>query len=185
MADRVWTRFARLRHERGEMTLISLLVVVPIAIVIFAAVLRLYDVSRNAEDRSNSRVNSLIDQKNALERMSRELRDSVALKYVSSEVIDAQISAGGRWARWDCSGSSCKRYEGPSQGVFDKGPAILLTGVRSADFEFYSDDGNGNLQPNFIDPTYVTVSVRVNVKGASNPVVLDDGFNLRNLTAPE
>jgi hypothetical protein len=184
MADRRRTRFARLRDERGEMTLISMLVVIPIAIVIFAAVVRLYDVSSDAQERSNSRVHSLIDQKNALERMSRELRDSVALKYQTSEVIDAQIASGGRWVRWDCSGSSCKRSEGPSQGVFDKGPAVLLTGVRAAEFQFYSDDGNG-LQPNFVDPTYVTVTLRVSVKGADNPIVLNDGFNLRNLTVPE
>ena len=45
-------------------------------------------------------------------------------------------------------------------------------------------NSGGSLLPDYVNPTYVTVTLRVTAKGASNPIVLNDGFNLRNLTTP-
>lgn len=170
------------RDERG-FSLIEILAVLPLMLLTFFAVFQLYEVSVREQSRGDARVRSIVGQKNGLERISRELRDSVAVKYQNSEVIDAQISSGGRWLRYDCSGTSCKRYEGPSQGTFDTGPVTLISNVQSAEFHTLTNSG-GSLVPDYVNPTYVTVTLRVTAKDANNPIVLNDGFNLRNLTTP-
>jgi hypothetical protein len=172
------------RREQGAVGLIELLVAIPLMMAVFAATLGIYDFSAREQGRGEGRVRALIDQKNGLERISRELRDAAAVEYQTSEIVDAQIVAGGRWLRYDCSGTACKRSEGPSQGSFDKGPEVVITGVQSAEFQLLAQEPGLGLQPNYIDPTYVQVTLRVSVKGANNPIVLDDGFNLRNLTTP-
>ena len=171
-----------LRDERG-FSLVEILAVLPLMLLVFFAIFQLYNVSVREQSRGDARVRGIINQKNGLERISRELRDSVAVKYQNSEVIDAQISSGGRWLRYDCSGTSCKRYEGPAQGSFDTGPIPTITDLQSAEFQTLSNSG-GTLVPDFVNPTYVTVTLRVKVKDATNPIVLSDGFNLRNLTNP-
>jgi competence protein ComGC len=174
--------WSALRKESGFM-LVEMLAVIPLMLLVFFGVYQLYEVSVNQQSRGEARVRSIIEQKNGLERMSRELRDSFAVRYQTSEILDAQMASGGRWLRYDCSGTSCRRSEGPSQGVFDKGPVTVISGVQSAEFQTLSSNG-GSFQPDFVNPTYVTVTLRVSVKGASNPIVLNDGFNLRNLTNP-
>jgi hypothetical protein len=174
---------ACLREERGVASLAELISVIPIMLIVLGSVLGLYSLAVRQQDRTDARVRSLIDQKNGLERISRELRDAVALRYQTSEIVDAQISSGGRWLRYDCSGTACKRYEGPSEGVFDRGPVTLVDDVRSAEFELLANSATG-FQPDYVNPTYVSVRLRVNVRGAENPIVLEDGFNLRNLTRP-
>jgi hypothetical protein len=173
-----------LREEEGALGLTELLVAIPLMLTIFATTLGLYNFSVGDQTRVEGRVRSLIDQKNGLEQISRELRDSFAVEYQTSEIVDAQISSGGRWLRYDCSGSACKRSEGPSQGVFDSGPEVVISNVQSADFQLLADVPGVGFEPNYVDPTYVTITLRVGVKGANNPIVLDDGFNLRNLTTP-
>jgi len=151
---------------------------------VFVATVGLYDISVREQANSESRVRALIGHKNALERMTRELRDAVAVRYNSSEVLDAQISAAGRWVRYDCSGSTCRRAEGPSQGVFDGEPKPVVADVHSADFQLFSNVPGVGLQPDYINPSYVQITLKVRVRGAENPITLSDGFNLRNLTRP-
>jgi Tfp pilus assembly protein PilW len=171
-----------LREERGMLSLMELLVAIPIMLAVLAASLGLYDLAVRSGSRDASRVRALIDQSGGMERMSRELRSAIAVRYKTSEIIDAQLASTKRWVRYDCSAGSCKRYEGPSEGVFDKGPDSIIPGVESAEFALFADVPGAGLQPNYIDPTYVTVTVRVNAKGSSNPIVLNDGFNLRNFS---
>jgi Tfp pilus assembly protein PilW len=183
MPHRVFRHVQAVLREESGFSLIELLAVIPLMLLVFFTVFNLYDVSVREQDRGESRVRSLVQQKNGLERMSRELRDAFAVKYQTSEIIDAQMASGGRWLRYDCSGTTCRRSEGPTQGTFDKGPVTMISGVQSAEFQTLSSVG-GTFQPDFVNPTYVTVTLRVSVKGANNPIVLNDGFNLRNLTNP-
>jgi hypothetical protein len=184
MANRVLSRArALLRDERGVLTLAELLAVIPLMLVVLIGVFNLYRVSVREQDRGDARVRSLVEQKNGLERMSRELRDATAVKYKTSEIVDAQMTTNGRWLRYDCSAGSCKRSEGPGEGLVDKGPYVIIPGVQSAEFQTLAAT-NGTFQPDFVNPTYVTVTLRVTVKDAKNPIVLNDGFNLRNLTTP-
>ena len=171
-----------LRDERG-FTLVEILAAVPLMLIIFFAVFQLYEVAVREQSRGDARVRGIVQQKNGLERMSRELRDSVAVRYRSSEVIDAQISTGGNWVRYDCSGTTCRRSQGPNESTYTQGPVTLIDGVHSAEFHTLSNSA-GTLVPDFVNPTYVSVTLRVSVKDAKNPIVLSDGFNLRNLTTP-
>jgi hypothetical protein len=172
-----------IRDERG-FTLTELLAAIPLMLMIFFATFQLYEVAVREQDRGDSRVRSIVQQKNGLEKISRELRDSVALEYQTSDIMDAQISSGGPWVHYDCSGTTCRRWQGATQGALTTGPVTVVSNVLSAEFHTYANSG-GALIPDYVNPTYVTVTLRVTAKGASNPIVLNDGFNLRNLTTPE
>ena len=170
------------RDERGVMTLTELLVAIPIMLAVFGATLGLYNLSVSSQSRDEGRTRGLVNEKNGMERMSRELRTAIAVRYLNQEVIDAQLASTKRWVRYDCSGTSCKRYEGPSQGQFDTGPAAVVNNVQQADFQLLSTAAGNGLQPDYVNPTYMVVTVQIGVKGYSNPIALNDGFNLRNLT---
>jgi hypothetical protein len=183
MAQRAWKHSRSiLLDQRGVMSLIELLVADPITLAVFGATLGLYDLAVRSQSRHENRVRALIDQKNGLERMSRELRTAISVKYQTNEIVDAQLSPSKRWVRYDCSPGSCKRSEGPSQGVFDKGPVVTVPNVLGADFQMLADAPPLGLQPNYVNPSYMTVTLRVTAKGSNNPIVLNDGFDLRNLT---
>jgi Tfp pilus assembly protein PilW len=178
-ARRRWRSFVL--QERGATTLVELLVVIPMMMAVIGATLGLYDFSVKDQARTEDRAHALIDQKNGMEKMSRELRTAISVKYQTSEIVDAQLASTKRWVRYDCSAGSCKRSEGPTQGSFTAGPVTVVDSVQSADFQLLAENA-GALEPNYIDPTYVTITLRVAVPGATNPIVLNDGFNLRNLT---
>jgi Tfp pilus assembly protein PilW len=171
-----------IRDERG-FTLVELLAAIPLMLMIFFATFQLYEVAVREQNRGDARVRSIVQQKNGLEKISRELRDSVALEYQTSGIMDAQISSGGPWVHYDCSGTTCRRWQGATQGALTTGPVTVVSNVLSAEFHTYSNS-DGTLVPDYVNPTYVTVTLRVTAKGASNPIVLNDGFNLRNLTTP-
>jgi hypothetical protein len=171
-----------LRDERGALNLTELLVAIPVMLAVFAATLGMYNLAVRSQSRDEGRTRGLVEQKNGMEKMSRELRTAVAIRYLSQEVVDAQLAATKRWVRYDCSGTTCKRSEGPNEGQFDMGPAPVISNVQSADFQLLSTAAGAGLQPDYVNPTYMVVTVQVSVQGYSNPIALNDGFNLRNLT---
>src|SRR2546426_6306231 len=142
------------RDQRGVMNLTELLVAVPIMLAVFGATIGLYDLSVRSQSRDESRIRALIDQKNGLERMSRELRAAISVKYQTNEIVDAQLTPSKRWVRYDCSTQSCKRSEGPSQGVFDSGPIVTIPNVLSVDFQLWSDVPPSGLHSDYINPSY-------------------------------
>lgn len=183
MLKRAWMHGSSfLRDERGMLTLTELLVSIPIMLAVFGATLYLYDVSVHSQQRTEKRAQSLVHQKNGLERMSRELRTAIALKYQTSEIVDAQLARTNLWVRYDCSTGQCSRYEGSSQGSWTSGPVPVVKGVQFADFQLLADAPPAGLQPNYVSPTYVVITLKVTVSGSRSPIVLNDGFNLRNLT---
>lgn len=183
MTNHVIKRVSSLMRDERGFTLTELLAAIPLMLMIFFATFQLYEVAVHEQDRGDARVRGIVQQKNGLERISRELRDSVALEYQTSEIMDAQMSSGGPWVHYDCSGTTCKRWQGATQGALTTGPVTVVSNVLSAEFHTYSNSG-GTLLPDYVNPTYVTVTLRVTAKGATNPIVLNDGFNLRNLTTP-
>jgi hypothetical protein len=168
------------RHERGEITLAELLVAAPIALILLTATLMLHLASGREEQRTDSRVQSLMQQRQGLERMTRELREASSITPTSSGVVNAvawlRPPGGGasveRDLRYDCSHGSCERREGPAGG--DLGPPVVVVpDVLNADvFDF---------QPDLVNPNYVTITLEIAVAGASNPISLQDGVALRNL----
>ena len=85
--------------------------------------------------------------------------------------------------------SSCGDSDpGPNPGAISVGgtyqtAVTLVSNVHSAEFQTLANR-SGVLVPDYINPTYVNVTLRVSVKSAKNPIVISDGFNLRNLTTP-
>lgn len=182
MLKRAWSRGARLLcDERGMLNLPELLVAVPLMLAVFGATLGMYSITVRSQTRNESRVRTIIDQQVGMERMSRELRTATSVRYQTSEIVDAQLARNSRWVRYDCSSNSCRRSEGPTEGVFDQGPVVLVNSVEFAEFQLLVNAGNGDFQPNYVSPDYMVMKVRATVEGASNPIVLNDGFNLRNL----
>ena len=172
----------RLRSERG-MNLVELLVVIPMLAVVLMGIYALYNVGAKSQQDTNNRVRSMIQQQNGLERISREMRQATAITPVSSQIIDGTTwvrpSGGGasvqRRVRYDCSTGTCQRWEGAVGGSLTSGPVTVITDVQNADVF--------SLEPNSVDPTYVVTRVEVSVKNAGNPITLDGGFALRNLSS--
>jgi hypothetical protein len=168
------------RHERGEVSLAELLVAAPIALILLTATLMLHLVSGREEQRTDNRVESLMEQRLGLERMTRELRQATSITPTSSDVVDAvawlRPPGGGasvqRAVRYDCSHGDCERREGPVGGNLGS-PLVLVPDLVNADvFDF---------QPDLVNPTYVTVTLEIAVTGVNNPISMHDGVALRNI----
>jgi hypothetical protein len=168
-----------IRSERG-LGLVELLVVIPMMTVVLLGIYALYNVGAKSEETSSNRVQTLLREQNGLERMTREMRQAVSFTPVSSQVLDAityvRPAAGGasqrRHVRYACQGGACTRYEG-DEGGGSLGPGeVVISNVQNPDVFFFSPDS--------VNPTYVTVKLEVTTKGATNPIVLDGGFALRN-----
>jgi type II secretory pathway pseudopilin PulG len=166
------------RSESGY-GLVELLVVVPMVAVVLVGIYALYNVGVKSEQRSSSRVETLLRQQNGLERMTREMRQAVSFTPVSSQVLDAvtyvRPPGGGasvqKRVRYACQDGACKRFEGDVGGSLGPG-AVVIANVQNPDVFFFSPDN--------VNPTYVSVKLEVTTKGANNPIVLDGGFALRN-----
>jgi prepilin-type N-terminal cleavage/methylation domain-containing protein len=166
--------------ERG-FNLVELLVVIPMVSVVLLGMYALYNVGAKGQQQNYNRVTTLLRDQNGLERVTREMRQATDFTPVSSQVLDATTwvrqpsdgsAAGPRRVRYECLSGSCTRYEGAVGSSLGTGETVI-TGVQNPDVFFFSPDD--------VNPNYLTVKLEVSVKNASNPIVLDGGFALRNL----
>jgi hypothetical protein len=168
------------RGERG-LGLIELLVVMPMMAVVLLGIYALYNVGAKSQRQNTARVSTLLREQNGLERMTREMRQAVSFTPVSSQVLDAvtyvRPSGGGssvqRHVRYECLDGACTRFEGAVGGALGTGE-VVVAALQNPDVFFFSPDS--------VNPTYVSVKLEVAVKNATNPIVLDGGFALRNQT---
>ena len=169
---------SRLACERG-FNLVELLVVIPMVAVVLLGIYALYNVGAKGQQQNNVRVMTLLREQNGLERMTREMRQAATFTPVSSQVLDAvtyvRPTTGGasvqRHVRYECLDGACTRYEGDVGGALGAGETVIAN-LQNPDVFFFSPDS--------VNPTFVSVKLEVQVKGASNPIVLDGGFALRN-----
>jgi Tfp pilus assembly protein PilE len=167
-----------IRGERG-LGLIELLVVIPMMAVVLLGIYALYNVGAKSQSENSARVSTLLREQNGLERMTREMRQAVSFTPVSSQILDAvtyvRPSAGGssvqRHVRYECQDGACTRYEGAVGGTLGTGE-VVIPSLQNPDVFFFSPDS--------VNPTYVSVKLEVAVQNATNPIVLDGGFALRN-----
>ena len=151
--------------------------------VVLMGIYALSDVGAKTQRQTNARTTTLQRGQNGMERLTREMRQATDFTPVSSQILDATTyvrpSDGSasvqRRVRYECAAGSCKRWEGPVGGGFDIGPETVIPGLLNADVFFFSPDS--------VNPTFVSMKVEVSVQHASNPIVLDGGFELRNLEA--
>jgi len=171
----------RLAGERG-MSLVELLVVIPMMAVVLLGIYALYNVGAKGQRQNNTRVTTLLREQNGLERMTREMRQAISFTPVSSQVLDAVTyvrqpgadTSTQRHVRYECVSGTCTRFEGTVGGALGAGETVI-SGLQNADVFFF--------EPDNVNPTYVAVKLEVSVRDASNPIVLDGGFELRNQTS--
>jgi hypothetical protein len=169
------------RFIRGEggLGLVELLVVVPMMAVVLMGIYALYNVGAKSQRNNNVRVATLLREQNGLEKMTREMRQAVSFTPVSSQILDAityvRPSGSGssvqRHVRYECLDGACTRYEGTVGGTLGTGE-VVISNLQNPDVFFFSPDS--------VNPTYVSVKLEVQVQNATNPIVLDGGFALRN-----
>jgi type II secretory pathway pseudopilin PulG len=187
----------RVRGERGSM-LIEFLVSIIILSAVLGAIISLYRVSANQQRRVEGGVRGLVGQKNDLERMSRELRQATQVCTVSpacsttfsnASSIEFQRctpdGSGGctlKWVRFDCSGSpaqavppnlttrACLRSEATTPAGLGTSQKPLIRNVMTTPSGIFTLTGT----------SYVTISLRVQAKDRTNPLVLEDGIRIRN-----
>jgi hypothetical protein len=168
-----------LRSERG-VGLVELLVVIPMMAIVLMGIYGLYNAGAHGQRLNNDRVTTMLRQQNGLERLTREMRQAISFKPVSSQILDAETyvrpSGSGasveKHVRYECLSGSCIRYEGAANGTTFSTSETVITGIQNADVFFF--------QPNNVNPTYTSVRLEVSVKGASNPITIEGGFALRN-----
>src|SRR4051812_41876670 len=169
----------RLRSSERGFGLVELLVVVPMMAVVLLGIYALYNVSAKGQRQNNTRVTTLLREQNGLERMTRERPQAISFTPVSSQILDAvtyvRPTSGGssvqRHVRYECLSGACTRYEGAVGGSLGTGETVIAN-LANSDVFFFS--------PDTVNPTFVAVKLEVSVSGASNPIVLDGGFALRN-----
>jgi type II secretory pathway pseudopilin PulG len=188
---------AALKRQEG-LSLIELLQVMLVMSLVVAAVLGLSRVASTEQRRVQSGVEGLAAQRNALERMTRELRKASTVcstyptcgaAFSSAASIDFETckvsnSSGCTkvWIRYDCSGSpaqavppalttrACFRTEATSGGGLGSGGSLVIGNVATSPTGVFT----------FENPDYVKVSVPVVTKGRQNPISMDHGVELRN-----
>jgi len=174
---------ARLLRDQRGMTLIELLVAMPLALLLLFAALDALDVTAKNQGRITKRSQAATQAKVGLDRMVREVREADSLNLQTSQIIDVvtpvrpatgtSTYAGNlRLVRYDCTGGQCIRYEGPKAGPLGATGKVLVTDVRNQDVFTVS--------PDFVNPTFLGVKLRIAITGQSNTLNLTDGVNLRN-----
>lgn len=195
---------------QGGSTLIELLVAMPIAIVLLGLVVqslgRASTDQRDLERRSEALSNGQI----ALDRMTSEIRGADWLYFRSSSVVDMDTHVRAtptsrsvlRLVRYDCSGDVCIRYEGtpttyppPAAPTFASSRTVI--GSSAADVggrngqitahDIFSptriDATTGAKTLDYLNPDYLSVRLSLKLANRRDPMVLEDGVSLRNLTS--
>lgn len=198
----------RLHSERGAIHMTELLVVMPLALVMLTGVCMILQATFRAQQSSAARSQTTVETRNALERMSRELRAAtVVVPIGGGQGVDFQRCANTAcatrlWVRYSCTGkpATCTRYEttsasewaldtleggGPANGTKMIGAVVNPSNNVFGFFGSFGTNGDPVADP--ISPIYMTITLNVGittkdgVPSPRNPITLNDGFNLRNV----
>lgn len=189
--------------------MIELLVAMPVAVLLIGIVVGALGAAGRSQLDVEHRTEGLSQGQIGLERMTRELRQAQWVVFRSGSVIDLQApvrSAGAttgapRLVRYDCSTTACIRSEGPQTaypppstptftssaivvGAPEDDVASRAGRVAGADVFFPQRlDAAGKPVTDYVDPTMITIKLRLDVSGRSGKVrqiLLVDGVALRN-----
>jgi type II secretory pathway pseudopilin PulG len=177
------TAAAALRREERGLTLIELLVAATLALVVVGGALFMLVGAVRSEPRTASKVAAIQQNRVAIDRITRELRQGSEIPTATSSELAIvtyvkAASCGGEAAStaipcrvtYSCSGEACTRTVAQPGGS-EPGPAVQVTsGLTAPDvFEYL---------PSAAEPSYVEVSLSFSSDG--RPVTLHDGVALRN-----
>ena len=163
--------------------MVELLTVLPMLAIVLFGIYALSNVGAKSQRNAQARTSVLQRAQNGIERVTREMRQATDFTPVSSQILDATTyvrpTDGGasvlKRVRYECASGSCQRWEGPAGGTLDAGPETILGGLQNVDVFFFSPDS--------VNPTFVSMKVELSFRSGANPIVLDGGFELRNLEA--
>lgn len=175
----------RLRRHKDEsgLTMVELLVAMGISLITFSAVVAVLEVISRQQPRVSEHGVRVQVARNALERMTRDLRQTYSVNASSSSSLDVLTykrtgtgqPAEQRRVIFDCSSGACSRQEGPVNGALNAAQT-LITAVTNSDIFTY--------QPDNVNPSVLRIKFTFDVKKDSTdpagPVTLSDGVQLRN-----
>lgn len=172
----------RLRAGEGGQSLIEMIVTMSIALTILAALLMLWTSAASDETVNAARYESIDDASRSLERMTREVRESVTVTPTSASVLNLKLWKRGLAAA-DTSALHQVEYDcaraGAVAGTFQCQRTDLTTGATelvldglSTSSVFSNAAGAPNLQ--------IRLSLRVTSQ--NNPIVVSGGASPRNCT---
>jgi hypothetical protein len=193
------------------------MVAMPIAILLLGLVFQSLGTAGQDQQDIEGRTETLTNGQIGLERMTRELRQASWVYFRSSGVVDmdvpVRVSATStsvhRLVRYDCSGATCNRSEGPA--VAYPPPAVptfaaTQTAIGNPPSDAFGLDGevvnhdvfrpshidpdSGVRTTDFVAPDFVLVRLQLAYRARRGdltlaerfPVVLEDGVSLRNRT---
>ena len=172
------------RGERG-FTSIELLVAAAVGIVVLGAILSLFETTARIAPKDVERGHAIREAQVGLHRMVRELRQAYAVNATTPTFIDVNVTIGGQDRRvsYECERPRCLRREGnpgsdlataPTEVVVDR----LLNGSAADPVFTYSP---ATFPPAHVEAKIVVPAAGERRDGYRHRVVLDDGFDLRNL----
>lgn len=166
----------RLGRDEAGFTLIELLVATALSIVLLLVIHDFASSAQRSQAATGERSMTLSEQRAALERMTRELRQATTVNASTPGLVDFQVpgAAGGaaRRIQYDCrAGYRCRRYEGPATGALTQTDASMVDDVQTATFTAQSLSTSQD---------YLTIDLRVSLPGRPLTIALTDGVHLRS-----
>jgi hypothetical protein len=200
-------RMRSLVQGQGGSTLIELLVAMPIGVLLLLVSMAAFENAGRSQRDVEQRSHAVMEATQAMERMTRELRQASWVFFRSSQILEADTvvrvngTAVRRYVRYECTGrgrdrlghdigGTCERFQGdpvaypPPVGAPATSTGILIQGFEGLDvFHPQSVDAStGKTYADFSDPALVTIRLRMRGGvGAERRVVeIRDGVALRN-----
>lgn len=177
------TALSRARSDERGFSLIELLVAMPLALLLLFAVLNFMDLTANSQKQTSDRAQAVTQAKVGLDRMAREIRTASSFKLLTSQIVEvvtpvrpasgaSSYTGNLKLVRYDCTAGRCTRFQGPKGGPVASSGTPLFTDVRNLDVFAPT--------PDFVDPTFIGIKLRISVPRFENTINLTDGVNLRN-----
>jgi len=160
----------RTRSDRGT-TVVELLVTVAVMSLIVGAVMTVWSAAQKGEGTATSRTVDLNEMRNALQRMTKDIRQASSVHTQTATSFDADTYIEGVKHRvaYTASGTTLTRK-------VDAGTAVtLLTDLANTNVFTYTTDGNLLLQ--------VTVLLTIDQSSGEGTLNLQSDVQTRNLTS--
>ena len=197
-------------RDDGGYTITELAIAATVMLIVASGVMALMLVSIRQNDNQSDRVVALDEARNALFRMTSEVRSAAALDSVNPQVLDVLVhfpedtANPYHWIRYKCIGNdqgassslggTCSRQDKDLHagndcdgfGAGDGCVLILRNVVKYGEQNFAEPcdnyDAGSNEEKNFCvrDNRTVELSLFIEVPGAENPIELRGGATVRN-----
>ncbi len=178
-------------HVEAGFTLVELLVASAMGVILLGAVGSLLVSAVNDQPKISQKAANIQTARWVLERLTRELRNGVAVDQASASSISFQTytrhtACGGTTmlasgspsivceVTYTCAGSSCTRIEA-NPGVYTGTATTIFTGLSNSGSVF-------TYSPSATSPTYVAITLTIPNPSGTGALTASDGASLRNAT---